>query len=414
MITFKSISPFQRMIIQLYRTAYSGLSRSIWLLAVVMFINRCGTMVIPFLGVYLTESLHLSIDKSGIVMALFGVGSIVGTLLGGRFTDQWGAYRVMWSSLGLGGIMFIIVGQLHTFPSLCVGTFLLGSVAEAFRPAVTAAVALYSSPENRTRSYSLNRLALNLGWSIGPAIGGWLASVDYSLLFWADGFSCLAAAVMLWLILPKASASPDEKKASVHTSDSAYRDYQYLLFMIFVTLFAISFFQLFSTVPLYYKQVYHLPESQIGSLMALNGVMIVLIEMVLVHKLENRFSPLRLMALGSGLVATSYFIFNVSFGVLYLVMAMITATFAEMLAMPFMNTYAIQRSKPHNRGQYTAVYTASWSIAQITAPLMGTQFISRFGFSSVWWMMVAFCLTAALGFLLIHRKEQKFLKLSGK
>ncbi|MDR6197004.1 MFS transporter [Siphonobacter sp. SORGH_AS_0500] len=400
------------MIIQLYRSAYSGLSRSVWLLAAVMFINRCGTMVIPFLGVYLTESLHLSIDKSGVVMALFGVGSIVGTLVGGRLTDRLGAYNVMWMSLGLGGLMFIVVGQLQSFEALCLGTFVLGSVAEAFRPAVTASVALYSRPENRTRSYSLNRLALNLGWSVGPAVGGWLASVNYSLLFWVDGCTCIAAAILLRLILPKTSRSSEEVTEQSSPTDSAYRDYKYLVFMIFVTLFAISFFQLFSTVPLYYKQVYHLPEDQIGTLMALNGILIVCIEMVLVHKLENRYPSLHLMAMGSILVACSYFIFNVTFGVWWLVIAMITATFAEMLAMPFMNTYALQRAKPHNRGQYTAIYTASWSIAQISAPLIGTQFISRMGFTMVWWLMVTFCVMAACGFWAIYYKTGRIEKLS--
>ncbi len=369
-------------------------------------------MVIPFLGVYLTESLHLSIDKSGLVMALFGVGSIVGTLVGGRLTDRLGAYNVMWMSLALGGLMFMVVGQLQSFESLCVGTFILGSVAEAFRPAVTASVALYSTVENRTRSYSLNRLALNLGWSIGPAIGGWLASVDYSLLFWVDGCSCIAAAVLLRLILPKTSVSSEEVTPQSTPSDSAFRDYRYLVFMIFVTLFAISFFQLFSTVPLYYKQVYHLPEDQIGTLMALNGILIVFIEMILVHKLENRYPSLHLMAFGSLLVACSYLIFNVFFGLWWLVMAMITATFAEMLAMPFMNTYALQRAKAHNRGQYTAIYTASWSIAQISAPLIGTQFISRLGFSMVWWLMVVLCVGAAIGFWAIHYQTKKREKLS--
>lgn len=404
---FYSSSPTLPMILQLYRSAYSGLSRSIWLLALVMFINRCGTMVIPFLGVYLTESLHLSIDQSGVIMALFGVGSIGGTLLGGRLTDRLGAYRVMWVCLGLGGLMFLVVGQLKTFESLCLGTFVLGLVAEGFRPAVTAAVALYSTPENRTRSYSLNRLALNLGWSVGPAVGGWLASIDYSLLFWADGCTCLAATLLMVLILPQSSVSHESQTVQQSRQDSAYRDTHFMIFMVFVTLFAITFFQLFSTVPLYYKQVYHLPENQIGTLMALNGVLIVAVEMVLVHQLENRFVHLRLMAIGTLLVGISYLIFNVFFGVIWLVVAMILATLAEMLAMPFMNSYAIARSKPHNRGQYTAAYTASWSIAQISAPLLGTQFISRVGFASAWWLMISFSIIATIGFLSLSYRSEK-------
>lgn len=401
------------MLLQLYRSAYRGLSHSIWLLAIVMFINRSGAMVIPFLGVYLTQALHFSIDQAGIIMALFGVGSIAGTMLGGRLIDRIGSYSVMWISLMLGGLMYLVVGQLRTFSQLCIGTFTLGMMAEAFRPAVTAAVALYSTAENRTRSYSLNRLAINLGWSLGPAIGGWLASRDYSLLFWVDGLTCLGASLVLRLTLPKPK-SPETASQRVKTAgDSAYHDHTYLVFILFVTFFAITFFQLFSTVPVYYKEVYHLSENQIGNLMALNGVIIVVVEMVLVHQLENRVPGLLLMAVGTFLVAVSYFIFNVFFGIQWLIISMVVATFAEMLAMPFMNTFAIQRSQPHNRGQYTALYTVAWSIAQISAPLIGTQFISRFSFASAWWLMIAFSLFATTGLLLLFRFLKKKESFSG-
>ncbi|MFT4033128.1 MAG: MFS transporter [Siphonobacter sp.] len=395
------------MILQLYRAAYSGLPRSMWLLAVVMFVNRSGTMVIPFLGVYLTESLRFSIDEAGIIMALFGVGSIGGTLIGGKLTDRIGAYDVMWISLLLGGLMFLLLGQLRGFWLLCLGTLTLGMVAEAFRPAVTAAVAMYSNDQNRTRSYSLNRLALNLGWSIGPAIGGWLAAKNYSFLFWADGITCLGATLMLRFALPRQNVGTVSGIQKTKPSESAFRDRIFLVFMVFVTLYAIGFFQLFSTVPLFYKTVYHLRENQIGNLMALNGLIIVAVEMILVHSIENRFKPLRLMAAGSLLVAIAYSLFNVAFGISWLIVSMVVATFSEMLAMPFMNTFAIGRSKAHNLGQYTSLYTAAWSIAQISAPLLGTQFITRFSFSAAWWLMASFASVACLGFLSLEYKIKK-------
>ena len=185
--------------IQLYRNAYSGLSRQMWWLAFVMFINRSGTMVIPFLTVYLTSKGY-SLAQAGYVMAAFGCGSILGGYLGGRLTDRFGHYYVQVYSLFLNGILFIVLGQMQTLWQFIVCIFILSSLGESFRPANSAAVATYSNESNRTRCYSLNRLAINMGWAIGPAIGGLLASISYQLIFWVDGLTCVIASLLLYFL----------------------------------------------------------------------------------------------------------------------------------------------------------------------------------------------------------------------
>src|SRR6476659_1813781 len=168
--------------LQLYRNSYSGLSRQMWWLALVIFINRSGTMVIPFLTVYLTSKGY-TLAQAGYVMAAFGCGSILGGYLGGRLTDRFGYYYVQVFSLLLNGILFIVLGQMQTLLQFMICIFVLSSLGESFRPANSAAVSAYSNENNRTRCYSLNRLAINMGWAIGPAIGGVLASINYHLLF---------------------------------------------------------------------------------------------------------------------------------------------------------------------------------------------------------------------------------------
>src|SRR5690606_32331404 len=125
-----------------------------------------GTMVIPFMTVYLTQELNFSIAQAGSVLAVFGIGSIIGAYLGGKLSDRFGFYAIQFWSLLLNGIFFIILGQMHTLPSIMLVIFLMSVLGEAFRPANASAVAFYSTAENRTRSYSLNRLAINLGWSV--------------------------------------------------------------------------------------------------------------------------------------------------------------------------------------------------------------------------------------------------------
>src|SRR5450631_581069 len=193
--------------ISLYRNAYRGLSRSTWLLSVVMLVNRSGTMVIPFMTIYLTSpAMGYSIGQAGLVMGVFGLGAICGGFLGGRLTDRFGFHRVQLITLTGGGILFILLGQMKSFPLICGCTFLLSLVNEAFRPANSTAIAHYSKEKNRTRSYSLNRLAINLGWAFGGAVGGILASINYHLLFWVDGITNILAMILLRYFLAPVSA----------------------------------------------------------------------------------------------------------------------------------------------------------------------------------------------------------------
>ncbi|HYO21204.1 MAG TPA: MFS transporter, partial [Flavisolibacter sp.] len=234
---------------QLYKNAYSGIPRPVWWLALVMFVNRCGTMVIPFLTVYLTTR-GFTLAEAGYVMAAFGSGSIVGSYLGGRLTDRFGPYHVQVFSLMLNGIMFIVLGQMQTLAQYAVYIFVLSSVGEAFRPANSVAIANYSNDDNRIRCYALNRLAINLGWSIGPAVGGVLASYNYGLLFWADGLTCIAASGILWLFLSPTEQHAARKTDGVMQSQaSAYKDAAFLKGMFYLFLIALAFFQLFSVIP---------------------------------------------------------------------------------------------------------------------------------------------------------------------
>ncbi|MCB0644909.1 MAG: MFS transporter, partial [Phaeodactylibacter sp.] len=167
--------------IQLYANSFAGLSRDIWLLSFITLVNRSGTMVLPFLTVYMTAGLDFTLTQAGMVMGFFGGGSMLGAWIGGKLTDRFGFYGVMFGSLVFGGAGFIGLIFVQSFWELCIAVFILSSIADTFRPAVFAAIAAYSKPENLTRSSTLLRLAINLGFSVGPAVGGVLAAtVGYS------------------------------------------------------------------------------------------------------------------------------------------------------------------------------------------------------------------------------------------
>ncbi len=395
--------------INLYRNAYAGINRRMWLLAVVMLINRSGTMVLPFMTLY-CKHIGYTTRQAGIVVAVYGIGSLVGAFLGGKITDRFGFYYTQFFALFCGGVLFIVLGLMNTYLSICVCTFFLSMVNESFRPANATAIAHYSNPENRTQAFSIVRLAINLGWGVGGALGGLLASVNYHLLFWVDGFTNISAAFLLLWLLPKVSLA-QQKKISAKTTvkaKPAWADKTFMLFIGLQILFSICFFQLFTTVPLYFKEGLHINEFWIGILMAMSGIIIALFEMVIVFKLEGTKPYLRLMAYGTVIMAVSFFILNISFinGFVIATVSMLLITVAEMVSMPFMNSYYISRSTEGNRGQYAGYYTMAWSAAQVIGSATGTQIAYATGFNNLWWIIGGICLLTAFGYNKLLSKKQ--------
>ena len=396
--------------VNLYRNAYTGLTRRMWLLAIVMLINRSGTMVLAFMTLYINH-IGYSTELAGLVVGVYGTGSLIGAFIGGKISDRFGFYYTQFFSLLCGGLLFITLGQMKTYLSICVCTFFLSMVNESFRPANATAIAHYSTPQNRTQSFSIIRLAINLGWGVGGALGGFLASFNYHLLFWVDGLTNITAALLLLWLLPKVSLAQQRNLAKPTTEKQkvkpAYADKGFLYFIGLQILFATCFFQLFTTIPLYFKEGLHINEFWIGILLAMNGIIIALVEMVLVFKLEGRKPYLRLMSYGTIIMAISFFVLNIQFmhSFSIAVLSMLLMTFAEMVSMPFMNSYYISRSSEGNRGQYAGYYTMAWSLAQIIGSTAGTQVAYAIGFNNLWWTIGAICLLTAIGYHYLQAKR---------
>lgn len=404
-----------RKTLSLYKTSFMGLSANTWLLSMVMLINRCGTMVVPFLTLYLTSpQIGRSLSDAGTVMGLFGLGSIIGAYFGGKLSDKIGFHKVQLFTLLCGGIMFIVLGQIRNFPLICISTFVLSLVNEAFRPANSSAIAFYSKPENRTRSYSLNRLSINLGWAVGTSIGGFIAAHNYELLFWVDGFTNIGAAILLFFFL-KPDHEPvveSEHEEEIPQDSSPYRDKVYLVFLCLVMMFGFCFYQLFTTVPKYFRDDLQLNETFIGFIMALNGLLIVAVEMILVYKLEGRRNNLIYISIGVIVCALSFFSLLLPGNAKLVAMLMILfITVGEVSSMPFMNAFWTARANEKNRGAYAAMYTIAWGIAQSLGPYLCSHIAEATNFKVLFLVLGGILLIASLGFYRL-KARQSFTSLS--
>ena len=362
-------------------------------------------MVVPFLTLYLIK-MGYSVSSAGIVLGFFGFGAFCGAFIGGKLTDKIGFYPVQLTTLIGGGIMFFVLAQMKAYWLICFFTYVLAFINEAFRPANSTAIAFYSSPENRTRSYALNRLAINIGWAVGSSLGGVLAKIDYSLLFYVDGATNILAAILIWVCLKPVSFKHEaEKHEETIKRLSAYNDKTYLIFILLTVFFACCFFQIFTNLsPFFYKEL-HFSEPLIGFLLAINGIIIAIFEMVLIYKLEGKRKNLQYISFGISLVGISFLMLNIpgigpalAFGVIVLI------TFGEIFSMPFMNSFWISRSRPGNRGQYAALYTMAWSAAQSFGPIAGSQIAGHLGFKWLWISVGALCIL--VGFFMGRLKEK--------
>ena len=302
------------------------------------------------------------------------------------------------------GILFIALQFLDTFESICFGIFIVMLVADTFRPAMFVALNAYSKPENKIRSLTLIRLAINLGFSAGPAVGGLIITgLGYAGLFWVDGITCIIATlVMIKVLHPKKAKILDTFKNENPTS--AYSDYAFMVFLFAMVLFGIAFLQYFSTITIYYKDIHNLNELEIGLILGLNGLLIFIFEMPLIKWLENtEYTKLGLIFFGAILIGSSLLILNLTTWSGILVLGMILATIGEMIAFPFSNAFAVDRARKGNQGEYMALYSMSFSIAHIFGHNAGLQMTAILGFDNTWYIISTIALICALVLFVLNR-----------
>ena len=390
-----------------YINNFKGFSREIWILAIVTFINRAGTMVLPFLSKYLYEDLKFDESKVGWVLVAFGLGSFVGSYLGGILTDKIGYYKVMVFSLFTSGLFFFVFPLIKSFEALCVAFFFLLLMADMFRPAMFVSIGAYAKPENRTRALTLVRLAVNLGFAVGPAIGGLIImGIGYDGLFWIDGMTCILAISIFFFAVKE---RPMKKDSSLNQPKPTKKlSLNFILFLLVIFLSGLTFFQFFTTMPLYHSERYGLLEWQTGLIMASNGFMIFLLEMPLVTYLETKMTnKIKIVVWGMFCMSLGFFVLMADFWIGVLFISTIFLTFGEMFAFPFSNAHALNQAPKGLEGYYMAMYSLSFSAAHIVSGKLGMTIIKNYGYTTNWLLMFVLAMVAVLIGIYVWKNPEK-------
>lgn len=356
-------------------------------------------MVIPFLSLYLVNVEGFDLPQVGWIMSCFGLGSLVGTFIGGRMTDIIGFYKVILFSLFFGGVGFVLLQFIDNFYGFCIGIFLLTLVTDTGRPAIFVAADTYSRPENITRSITLIRLAINLGFSVGPLVGGLIiAHIGYTSLFWIDGLTCVFASFgVIALLKPKKQQEiKNDTYAGIKEGVPPYLNRLFMLFFFIMVANSLAFVQYFSVMPIYYEKVHFLTEDLIGWLMFINGATIVIFEMPLIGWLDRKkVSKTMATFWGIFFLGLSFLVLNFSSWSGVLVIAMFLMTLGEMIGFPFSNALALEMAPKGRKGSYMGLYSMSFSFAHLIGHNGGMNIVDSFGYFSTWNLFAIFLLFVA-------------------
>ncbi|MFD1938049.1 MDR family MFS transporter [Nonomuraea mangrovi] len=375
------------------KSKIGGLPRPFWALWSGTLVNRLGTMVMPFTGVYLTQSRGLSLAAAGMVMAIFGAGQLVSQLIAGSLADRIGRRATLAGGMLATAVAMLALGYSTTLPAILVSMFVLGLVIDAYRPASSALVADLIAPAERPRAYGLLFWAINLGYAVGMTAGGWLAQSGFMWLFWFDAVSSVIFAVLVWRAIPETRPEPGDGARGGEMRE-VLRDRLMLAFTAVVLGNALVYSQTFTTLPVAMKLV-GLSTAEFGLAMAANGVLIVVLQ-PLVSDWLGRWDPARTFALGIAVMGVGFAMTAFVTSTTALVVTIVVWTLGEIVTAGIAGAIVASLAPAHLRGRYAGLFGLAWAAAGMAAPLMTP--LLKISASALWFTVgVIGLVTAAAG-----------------
>ncbi|MEV5161320.1 MFS transporter [Streptomyces sp. NPDC053728] len=384
----------------------AGLPREFWWLWTSTLVNRLGAFVATFMALYLTLDRGYSASYAGLVAALHGLGGVVSSLGAGVMTDRLGRRPTMLiAQLSTAASVAVLGFMVH--PVAIAGVaFVVGMTSNASRPAVQAMMADIVRPEDRVRAFSLNYWAINLGFAVSSAGAGFIAEYSYLAGFMGEAALTLLCAVVVFLRVPESRpkeapraagvAAPDDVRLSTVLRDGRYMGVVGLSFLV-----ALIFQQGYVGLPVA-MGTDGLSSSDFGTAIAVNGVMIVALQIPVTRFIQHR-DPRRLLILSSLVAGYGFGLTAFAGSVGVYALTVCVWTLAEIVNAPTQTGIVVQLSPAHGRGRYQGMYTMSWSVAALVAPLMSGFVIDHYGAVWLWGTCAVLGTVAAFGYWLLMR-----------
>jgi MFS family permease len=367
-----------------------GLPPAFWWLWLGTLVNRAGTFIEPFFVLYLTGPRHISVQTAGVVLTVWGVGSLVSQPIGGVLTDRFGRRSTLAASLTATAVTLGALSFARPLVVIAALVFVLGTVADMYRPASMAAVADLVAEPDRTRAFALQFWAINLGFSVASTSAGLLLHLGFGLLFLLDALTTLAFGLLALRFVPESRPDGEHERARLADPLRLFRSDRLLLIATsLVLIYALLYVQVYVTLPLAITRA-GLHASVFGYVIAINGVLIVVgqpLTLGLLARLPRRITlPSGMALVGVGVAATGLCHSPWQFAV-----TIVIWTVGEIGTAGSFQALVASLAPEHMRGRYAGSLGLAWGAAGLLGPLLGA-----FGFAASQLLLWAGCLVAGL------------------
>ncbi|HML39187.1 MAG TPA: MFS transporter [Bellilinea sp.] len=376
-----------------------------WLVIGAMFIDRLGSaLLFPFFTLFLTRKFGISMTQVGVIFGLYAISSFVGSMIGGALTDRLGRKVIILFGLVMSASVSLLMGVINDLNVFIPVVIIVGTFSEVASPAHQSLIADLLPEEKRTQGFGILRIVANLAVTIGPLIGGFLASRSYLFLFIADAVSSIITAIILGFTLkethrPAASSEPQETLAQTFRGyASVMRDSIFMLFLTASLISIIVYQQMNTSLSVYLRDYHGVFEQQFGYILSLNALMVVLFQFS-ISRWVSRYRPMLIITIGTVFYAVGFGMYGVVKTYALFLAAMAVITIGEMLVSPTSQAVVARLAPEDKRGRYMAAFGFSWIVPTAVGPLLAGVIMDNTNADWLWYICFVLGIIAALAFM---------------
>ena len=370
---------------------YTEFPHQFWILVLGTFIDRLGgALLFPFFTLYLTKKFQIGMTQVGVIFAMFAISGVIGSMVGGAMTDRIGRKGMLLFGLVMSALSSLLMGVVNELELFFVVVLVVGVLSEAGGPAQQAMVADLLPEKQRAQGFGILRVVVNLAVTIGPVIGGLLASRSYMLLFAADAVTSLITAFVVYFVLQETRLPVPEGEPQESMSQT-FRGYFHVLrdaafgwFLVASVLMVLVYMQMNTTLAVYLRDSHGVTEQGFGYILSLNALMVVLFQFSITRRIQ-KYRPLVVMSVGTLLYALGFALYGFVSLYVFFLMAMAIITIGEMLVSPVGQAIVARLAPEDMRGRYMAVYGFSWVIPAAVGPLLAGIVMDNYNPDWVWY-----------------------------
>lgn len=366
--------------------------RAYWFVWWGTLINRLGGFVVPLLTIYLTQDLGASVSDAGGVIAVFGAGNILASLVGGQMSDRLGRRVTMLVSLFGGAIAMALLGFARSMTEITVMVGVVGFLGELYRPAVLAFVSDVMPPAQRVHAFGLLYWAINLGFAFAAAIGGFVADHDFKILFIADAITMAAYGVLVAIAVPETRPTQIEQAQTANVRP--WLDREFMVFVAINLMLVLLPMQFGTALPAHMSWQ-GFSSSTYGLVMAVNGLLIIIVQPLLLTW-TSRLDAQRVLIAAALLYSAGMLLHGIATVAIAHAAAVMVWTVGEILESPTRSAVVSAMAPASARGRYQGMFVMTWGVGQLFGPKLGTIVWQDLGPFALWGGCAGLAIVVAL------------------